>query len=284
MTSFVNPGPWVDPEKVETEPWRTQGGIVKFLEFPVRLPAMSRRAFHLYWQKHHSANVMNITAFAQFMRKYNSGHRYLETPPGLPPHYDAATPFEGAAEVWVNSLGEVGDWLGNPLYEQLIRPDELRFISQEGAVEIVVGKEERLYEPSPDWPENERTKVYLLTRRATGAGYDDFHAAASLYGKAILAAETLKRRLSKLVITHKLREPYPEGMTLHDIDAVVEFWFDSPQAIAPFFREAAYRDAIAPMERDIFSGGLRAVVAKMRVVHDEFSFQPSTTQPLPFSW
>jgi hypothetical protein len=28
----------------------------------------------------------------------------------------------------------------------------------------------------------------------------------------------------------------------------------------------------------------RAIVARMRVVHDEFSFQPSTTQPLPFSW
>ena len=138
MTAFVNPGPWVDPERIDPEPWRTQDGIVKFLEFPVRLPAMSSRAFHLYWQKHHSANVMNITAFAQFMRKYNSGHRYPETPPGLPAHYDAGTPFEGAAEVWVNSLGEVGDWLGNPLYEQLIRPDELRFISQEGAVEILV--------------------------------------------------------------------------------------------------------------------------------------------------
>lgn len=281
--TFANPGPWVDPEKVEREPWRTQGGIVKFIEFPVRIPSMSRRAFHLYWQKHHSTNVMNITAFAQFMRKYNSGHRYPETPPGLPAHYDAVTPFEGAAEVWLNSLGEVGDWLGNPLYEQLIRPDELRFISQEGAVEIVVGKEERLFEPDPDWPENLKTKVYLIVRQGEGADYDDFHADLSRHCRTLLESAPLTQHLEKLVVTHRLRDPLPEGMVLHDIDAVIELWFDDAGAMARFFAERDYRD-VAARERDLFTGGVRAVAAKMRVVHDEFSFQPSTMQPLAFAW
>jgi hypothetical protein len=72
----ANPGPWVDPERREAQPWLTHDGIVKFFEFPVRIPTMSHRAFHLYWQRHHSPNVMNVTGFAQFMRKYNSGHRF----------------------------------------------------------------------------------------------------------------------------------------------------------------------------------------------------------------
>jgi len=72
--TIVNPGPWVDYEAVEAEVWKSQLGIIKLIEFPVRNPKMSRRAFHLYWQKHHSPHVMNLTSFAQFIRKYNSGH------------------------------------------------------------------------------------------------------------------------------------------------------------------------------------------------------------------
>ena len=90
--------------------------------------------------------------------------------------------------------------------------------------------------------------------------------------------------VAERVDAREMQFEHTPGMTLHDIDAVVELWFDTPQEIAPYFSEAVYRDQIAPIEREIFSGGIRAVVAKMRVVHDEFSFQPSTTQPLPFSW
>ena len=50
--TIVNPGPWVDYEAVEAEVWKSQLGIIKLIEFPVRNPKMSRRAFHLYWQKH----------------------------------------------------------------------------------------------------------------------------------------------------------------------------------------------------------------------------------------
>jgi len=123
-----NPGPWVDPDFIEAEPWRTQHGIVKFVEFPARIDGMSSRAFHLYWQKHHSPQAMHVTAFSQFMRKYNSTHRFPDEQVALPARYDAMSRAEGAAEVWINSLSEVGDWLGNPLYPELIQPDEPRFI------------------------------------------------------------------------------------------------------------------------------------------------------------
>lgn len=283
--TIVNPGPWVDPEKMEPEPWRTQGGIVKFFEFPVRIPQMSRRAFHLYWQKHHSPNVMNVTAFAQFMRKYNSGHVYPEPVAGLPEHYQQNTPFEGAAEVWINSLGEVGDWLGQSTYEELIQPDEPRFISQNGDNEIIVSKEERLYEPIPDMAENQLTKVYVLVRKKAEDEYDRFHSSVSALGKLILKQVSLKGYLEKFVISHKLREPHPEGLVFDNIDAVLELWFKNRDAVKSFFSEQDYAEKILPNEKEIFHmDSVRAVVVKMRVVHDEFSFQPSTTQPLSFQW
>lgn len=281
--TIVNPGPWVDPELVELEPWCTQDGIVKFFEFAVRTPEMSHRAFQLYWQKHHGPNVMNVTEFAQFMRKYNTGHVYPEPVAGLPEHYEQSMFFDGAAEVWINSLSEVGDWLGQPSYEALIQPDEPRFISQNGEAEIIVTKEERLYEPDLDMVENLLTKVYVLVRKKTEDDYDNFHAAVSTHGKLILEQETLKARLEKLVISHKLREPHPEGLPFDNIDAVLELWFKEKDVVQRFFSENDYLKKVRPNEEDVFDiTNVRAIVAKMRVVHDEFSFQPSTTQPLPF--
>lgn len=284
--AFPDPGSWVDPEVSNPEPWKTQGGIVKFMEFVVPIPEMSHRAFHLYWQKHHSPNVMNVTVFAQFMRKYNSGHRYPATVPYLPDRYLQDVPLQGAAEVWLNAIDKVGEWLGLPEYAGIIQPDEPRFISQDGRVEVVITKEERLFETDPDLQENGLTKVYLLTRREQGVDYDSFHFAASAFGRKILLHPNLLRHLRKLVISHKLREPLPmEGFRMSEIDAVFELWFDDLAGVQRFFSEPDFENQITRAEAGVFdTSSLRAVVAKMRVVHDEFSFQPSTTQPLPFRW
>lgn len=99
--SVTGPGPLADYEAREQTPWSGNDGIVKFIEFPVRLPTMSRRAFHVYWMRHHSPHVMNVTPFSQFMRKYSTGHVYPEPVAGLPAHYRQTTPSEGAAEVWI---------------------------------------------------------------------------------------------------------------------------------------------------------------------------------------
>ena len=281
----VNPGPWVNPEDVEAEPWTTQNGPIKFVEFPVRNSEMSRRSFQLYWQKHHSPHVMNLTAFAQFIRKYNSAHVYPLATKGLPTHYRQNTPFEGASELWLDSLDEVSRWFGQPIYEELIHPDEQRFLSQEGLGEFILAKEERLYEPDPDMAENLKTKVYVLVNRLTGQNYDDFHAAASKHGQLILEQVSLKEHLDKLTISHKLSDPYPEGFELADIDAVIEFMFNDVATAQKFFAEREYVTTILPSEKENFDlSNTRVVVAKMRVVHDEFSFQPSVTQPMPFNW
>ena len=282
----INPGSWVNPENVEEQPWKTYDGIVKFMEFPVRIPEMSARAFHIYWQKHHSPHTMSIVPFSQFMRKYVSGHRFPDLVLDVPSHYRQDAPFDGIGEVWLNSLSEVEDWLSHPLYPQLIAPDEPRFISTEGGGEFIVVKEERLFEPELDMVENMMTKVYLLQRSKAGLSYDDAHTAASAHGRAILEQDSLKQCLRKFAISHKLREPFPiEGFELDDIDTVFEFWFAEPADAEDFFKDPAYGAAILPIEDKAFdTKSTRALIARLRVVHDEFSFQPSTTQPLPFFW
>jgi EthD domain len=280
-----NPGPWVDPERVEDAPWRTQDGIVKFFEFPARIAEMSSRAFHLHWQKHHSPHAMHVTAFSQFMRKYNSTHRYPGDPVALSPRYAPMPRAEGAAEVWINRVSEIEDWLGHPLYPELIQPDEPRFIAQDGSAEIMIAKEERLFKADPDLAENLKTKVYLLAQRPAGRDHDAFHAAASAHARAILDDPSLARHLIQFVLSHRLRDPLPMGMEGGAIDVIFEFWFDDIASANAFFAEPAFGEGMAEREAALSGDApLHALAAKVRVVHDEFSFQPSTTQPLPFAW
>jgi len=281
----VNPGPWVNPEIIESEPWKTQDGIIKFVEFPVRNSEMSRRAFQLYWQKHHSPHVMNLTSFAQFIRKYNSAHIYPEVILGLPEHYQQNTPFEGASELWLDSLEQMSSGFGQPIYEELIYPDEQRFLAQDGQGEFILAKEERLYEPDPDVDENLKTKVYVLVKRLTGKNYADFHTAISKHGQLIVEQHSLRAHLNKLTISHKLIDPCPEGFELADIDAVIELMFNDVSTAQKFFTQREYVGKILPSEKENFDiSNTRVIVAKIRVVHDEFSFQPSVTQPMPFNW
>jgi hypothetical protein len=281
----ANPGPWVDPERREAQPWLTHDGIVKFFEFPVRIPTMSHRAFHLYWQRHHSPNVMNVTGFAQFMRKYNSGHRFPRPAENLPAHYRQDPDLEGAAEVWLNSWREVGDWLGHPLYEQLIQPDEPRFIAQDERVVVLIGKEEHLLDGEPDLAENGMIKLYVLMSRRDGLTQADFSAALSAHGADLLAKNALQKSLRRCGITHRLADPNPiEGARATDVDAVMEFWFATRADLDHFVTQPAFVDMAAAESRFCDVARTRAIVAKLRVVHDEFSFQPSTTQPLAFSW
>ncbi len=284
--SPANPGPWVNPEIVEAQPWKSHDGIVKFFEFPVPIAAMSSRAFHLYWQKHHSPQVMHLTAFSQFMRKYLSTHRYPGTPVALPNRYELMDRAEGAAEVWLNRISEVGDWLGHPLYPELIQPDEPRFIAQDGSAELVITKEERIFRSETDLPENLATKVYLIASRGPNQDYDSFHLKASDYGKAIYQEPVLGRHLTQLIVNHRLRDPLPlEGFEFAKIDAIVELWFADLGAANRFFAEPEFGKLATAHEEGLCEGrALRALTVKVRVVHDEFSFQPSTTQPLPFSW
>lgn len=277
------PGGWIDPDVEAAQPWLSAEGIVKFFEFPVRIPEMSHRAFHLYWQKHHSPNVMNVTPFAQYMRKYLSTHVWSEADTGVPARYSQAHPFEGAAEVWLNRWQEVGNWLSHPLYASLIQPDEPRFIAQDGRTIVLVTREERIFDSDPDLDENGRVKLYILLRPRTGLAREAAHAAISTHFRRLL--DIADNRLLRLVVSHKLPNPNPiEGLPETDVIAVAELLFASRADMRALLAQPEYA-TLADAEGNFLDvNATQAVIAKVRVVHDEFSFQPSVTQPLRFDW
>ena len=285
-SDHTGPGAWVDLEPREAAPWRSHAGIVTFVELVVPLPAMDPRDFHLYWQNHHSMHVMNVTPFSQFMRKYTTAHCTPAAQAVLPDHYRQDHPFAGAAQVWLNALAEVPDWLGHPLYRELIAPDEARFIDVAGPVEVVLTKEEVLIAPAPDCPEAQGVKIMLVARKPADRDYEPFHAAASEHGKAMAACSMLRGMLRKLVVSHKVYDPLPAAdFPQADIDAVFELWFDDAASASAFFAHPDYTEIILPAERDLLAPReIVALCTRVQVIHDEFSFQPSLTQPHPLVW
>ena len=276
----VNPGPWISYEKTESEPWRTQAGIVKFFEFVVPIEGMSPRSFHIYWQKHHSPHVMNITEFSQFMKKYNTGHMLRMDQAVMPPAITQDHAFVGAAEVWLSSLSDVSVWLGKSVYEDLIQPDEPRFIAQDGSAEIMVGKEQRVLEASADMPEQNLPKLYLLVGKASSSSEEDFHSGVARAAEALIAVPEARAMLHQVVVTHKLMGDLPDGLGGGSIDAVMELWFADMESAAKLIASEAFIDCVGSLS--VAEKPMRAFLARMHVVHDEFSFQPSVTQPIYF--
>jgi hypothetical protein len=149
----------------------------------------------------------------------------------------------------------------------------------------LVAKEERVYVPDPDLNENDRTKVYLLFQRAERLDAESFHSGLSAVCNRIASDTAARKSLLKLTISHKLAEPNTiEGLPESDIDAIVELWFEDRLQLRKFFQEPVLSYLSQWETSTLDAIPARAVVAKMKVVHDEFSFQPSVTQPLPFDW
>lgn len=280
-----SPGPWVDPEHQYGSAWTATRGPVKFLEFPVRIPEMSHRAFHLYWQRHHSPHVMNATGFSQFMRKYSTAHVFPERSAGLPPHYTQDTPFEGAAEVWLSGLEEVGKWLSHPIYAELIQPDEPRFIRQDGSVEVVITREEKVLPIDRDKAETGLVKVLAMYARRDGMGRSEFHERVSALARAMVEIDALRTRISALTVSHRIADPYVDWLPSTTIDAVAEFWFGCRTDMRAFFDDPGFAASFGTSEQQLLQQGrARAVVTRVHVVHDEYSFQPTLVQPQGLSW
>jgi hypothetical protein len=282
-STIAHPGPLAERDH-DPAPWRGRDGIIKFLEFPVRKAGLSHRAFHLYWQRHHSPHVMNVTGFSRYMRKYVSAHGYDAPVSGLPARYRQTMPFDGASEVWVNGLDEIAGWLGHPLYPELIHPDEQRFLSQEGLTRTLLTREERILEGPPDAPESGLVKLYTLLKAREGLDRESFHAGVSAHAHR-LAQLGGPPAPCQLAVSHRIADPLPIELQPSGIDAVLELVFASLSELRAYLVSSGDEAAWAAAEDKLIDAGAsRALVARLCVVHDEFSFQPTTMQPRPFSW
>jgi hypothetical protein len=284
MTSIDGrPGPLAERDEAP-QPWRRRDGVVKFLEFPVRKPGMTHRAFHLYWQRHHSPHVMNVTGFSRHMRKYVSAHGYDGPVSGLPQRYRQDAPFDGASEVWINGLEEVSSWLGHPQYAELIQPDEARFLCQSGRGRVLLVREETVLDVMQDAPESGLVRVYLQLEARPGVARDTVHAACSAFART-LATGSLNERPRQVLVNHRIEEPLPIELPAPGVDVVLALGFTRQDHATSFLAHPDIESGWAGL-REIVTDvdAIPALMARVCVVYDEFSFQATMTQPKSFSW
>ncbi len=128
-------------------------------------------------------------------------------------------------------------------------------------------------------------KLYLLVAKRPNLDHDTFHAAASAYGKQILLRPALRSLLCRLVISHKFLS-LPLKVSFRPISTRYSSFGSEPGGdIAAFYADESFDERLRQHEEQFIDAArTRAVVGKMLVIHDEFSFQPSTTQPSAFNW
>jgi uncharacterized protein (TIGR02118 family) len=100
--------------------------MVKLVGCLRRKPGMSAVEFQRYWKDVHGPLVKSVPEFFRYVRKYVQGHTASEPVPGFPA--PASPPFDGIAELWFDSVADVGRAFTEPRYVEIIRPDEQKFL------------------------------------------------------------------------------------------------------------------------------------------------------------
>jgi uncharacterized protein (TIGR02118 family) len=99
-----------------------------------RKPGMSPAEFHRYWKDVHGPLVLGVPEVMRYVRRYVQCHSVADAFSGTP---GAASPFDGIAELWGDSIDEVKRALAEPRYLEVIRPDEEKFLDLANCVFMV---------------------------------------------------------------------------------------------------------------------------------------------------
>ena len=100
--------------------------MVKFVGCVRRKAGMTTAEFQDYWKNKHGPLVRSVPEFWAYVRKYVQGHTISYPVPGFPSQ--DGSPFDGIAEMWFDSVEDIGVAFSHPRYLEIIRPDELKFV------------------------------------------------------------------------------------------------------------------------------------------------------------
>lgn len=109
--------------------------MVKLIVCVKRKPDMDVEEFHRYWRTTHGELIKSLPSLRQYIRKYVQCHT---VPQAYARH---AAIYDGAAELWFDSVEAVEAFLADPEYLAKVRPDELKFTDHPNLVWFVTQEE-----------------------------------------------------------------------------------------------------------------------------------------------
>jgi hypothetical protein len=165
-----------------------------------RRPDLSQEAFSRHWREIHGPLAAGMPEVWKYSQRYVQNH--LVRPlfgNGL------AGGISGVAESWQRPRADSGNFLDEPRYMEVLRPDELKFLDLEACAVLLT--EERV---TLDGPE---ATIKLL-------GFVNDAAA-----RALARVERARRRDENRVLKDRGRSLQPTAASV-DCDLCVELWFD----------------------------------------------------------
>lgn len=110
--------------------------MIKLMACLRRKADMSEAEFQQYWKDTHGPLVKSVTEFSRYIRRYTQLHTLQDPISFFPPQ--AIPAYDGIAELWFESVGEMQKAFSEPRYLEIIRPDEQKFIDLPKSVFFVV--------------------------------------------------------------------------------------------------------------------------------------------------
>jgi len=216
--------------------------MIKVTELLVRKKGMTREEFQNYWRTVHGPLVMSIPENKRHVRKYVQSH----TLPDWFPFLAGEGPlFDGAAEIWCDSLVAAQEMFAEPKYKELIYPDELKFLDLDSVI-ILVMREHLIYQ-RPNAPIHGGVKLFEIPVRREGMTRAQCHDYwRTVHGPMVLDSPQMVEPLRRYVQSHSLEEPVP-GIKPMRYDGMAELWFDNKSDLQSSFG-AQYMERVHPDE------------------------------------
>jgi uncharacterized protein (TIGR02118 family) len=192
-------------------------------------PGMPEHDFFKYWKEVHAE---------RYGRKIKQAKGYLintRVPDG-PQVGDS--PFQGVAEVWIESVEDELAFAQSKEYLEGSRLDEPNFLAWWQMFALDTEDHVVVEPPAGDWP---GVKVFVVAKRKPGMSLDEFRT----YGREVHAPKVAKLPgLRGYVVGPVMDGHYAVGESL--LDSVSMLWFDSVEAVAQAQQSDVFKQAVEP--------------------------------------
>jgi len=174
-------------------------------------PDISNEQFHRHWREIHAPLALRIKT----VQRYVQSHRLPQSIPGF-----SASPYEGVAEAWLDSVETASGFRTNPDYLEGAHKDEPNFIDTSSLTFLLT--RENVVVPGPAFAKDtSAVKCLFLVKRKPGMSVAEFQE----YWRAKHAPLVPRTpHLLRYVQCHVLPETY-ESDTPPAYDGVAELWW-----------------------------------------------------------
>lgn len=216
--------------------------MIKLICFVKRHPSLAIDEFHTRWREQHGPLIARTPGVTERIVRYEQNHRLADD-------YARGGGFDGVAVQWFESMDDFVAMVAHPEYQARVAPDEDALLDRDGLVWILTDEEEVVI-PGPERRDDDVIKLICMVKRRPGMSIEDFHTHwRTVHSPLNCGTPSIARHFVRYERNHRNRQDY-ERDGASDFDGTAVEWYPSVQAFYDMLAEPAYRDVIAPDEKD----------------------------------